>query len=473
MTPPLLFGTRVHRTAKQVELYRQLRDLSIHSAFPHIAACWVGPCWGTTMLTPHHVKVACRKIAVWRCSRCLQEFEMIVMDFVNKHGECPLCGQRQQGEQERYNSDGTEETSMVVQENGSVPMYTPAPRITHAKYKSVLLYNPEWDGLNVQPMLANRWDTVSEVFYKPHKPEEEELLLVSPKIDGIRCLIGYNKSSRTPQFFSRGGILLECCDTLVPYVMPLFEADPSLMLDGELFAPTCSFEELSGIARRLKTTTNGAHPERSDFLEYYAFDIMHSKQLSSPNAPYSERYCLLKRLIPDSIMEHFVFETGDNQELNRLCDKKIRDTERKKIFTVPAAAAYPREMDRALKVGCELGFEGIIIRRPSFPYEHGKRSFGLFKYKEMQDSEYRIVSLIPGKGKFEGCLGAFLCETEDGTRFNATPKTTYANRKELWNRRQELVGQFLTVQYQQLTPQNVPRFPIAKCVRGGAECTWL
>lgn len=57
-----------------------------------------------------------------------------------------------------------------------------------------------------------------------------------------------------------------------------------------------------------------------------------------------------------------------------------------KVYHVPAAQVHPEEMNDVLSEACSQGFEGVMIRRPSFPYEHGRRSFGLLKYKQMHDS---------------------------------------------------------------------------------------
>lgn len=494
--PSLFFGVGRPRTPEQVERYHAMKNTTIESAFPHLAACWVGPSWGTVMLTPHHVAPTCVKSAVWRCSQCLQEFEMSIARFIDQHGTCPLCGKEQRRISstrnegpERINgkmseggntdvgittspTDATNEEDLELEDVNSLR----APRMTHTNYKSVLHSNPEWEGRNILPMLAQRWELVAEELLHPADTEEQESLLVSPKIDGIRCLIGYNKSQKKLQFFSRSGILLECCHGLVPHAMPLFKADPSLLLDGELFAPHCGFERLSGLVRRLeKFTTQTTRRKQAKLLEYFAFDIMASDQLSSPDAPFSERYRLLKELIPHSGADR-VFDTmKPNGRRNHQLEKEELSSRKKipKLYHVPATLVSPDEVESVLEKACSQGYEGVIIRRPKFPYEHGKRSLGLLKYKYMHDAEYRIVDFLPGNGKFEGGLGAFVCETSTGIRFNATPKTTTKRRLELWAERDRLLGKYLTVQYQELSSQDVPRFPIAKCVRGESEKDWL
>ncbi|CAJ1009448.1 putative ATP dependent DNA ligase domain/DNA ligase OB-like domain containing protein [Leishmania naiffi] len=469
-----LFGARGRRTLEQKRVYDQLKNTTIQDAFPHIAACWVGPCWGSVMQTPCNVSPVCMKMAVWRCSSCLQEFEMVVGHFVDEGGVCPHCHnpQKRLDNVTLRNAQG----ELVIKK----PQYIKAPRMIHSNYRSVLFTNPHWESLNIQPMLAQRWELVVDELTKSSNGEndttpDKHLLLASPKIDGIRCMIGYNQKLQEVQFFSRGGIVLECCHALVPQLLPLFKEDPTLMLDGELFAPECNFEQLNGLVRRLnKKSSPKVMEAQARLLEYFAFDIMYSAQLSSPSAPFDERYQLLKKLIPVCGAKRISNYIHDDAKKKVIRAKHgsvatAANGQAVKIYHVPAAQVHPSDMKDVLDEACSQGFEGVMIRLPKFPYEHGKRSFGLLKYKQMHDAEFKIVGFVPGEGKFKGALGAFICETKDGKLFNTPPKVPYKRRIELWAHRKELLSKYLTVQYQELSSQNVPRFPIAKAVRGSED----
>jgi DNA ligase 1 len=477
-----LFGCGRERSAQQQRVYAQLKKTSIQEAFPHLAACWVGPCWGTVMQTPSNITPVCLKMAVWRCSRCLQEFEMPIAKFIDEGGICPHCHQPQK----------KMENITVRNAKGDLiskkPHYVKAPRMIHSNYRSVLFSNPEWESRNIQPMLAQRWELVADELTQgsssaaAQQQPQQHLLLASPKIDGIRCMIGFNQKKQEVQYFSRGGILLECCHGLTPQLQQLFEKDPMLMLDGELFAPKCNFEQLNGLVRRLsRSATPAVREAQARLLEYFAFDIMYSSQLSSAEAPFGERYRLLKKLIPVCGAKRISNYVHDEKKkkLIRTQQREATAAEGKdgqavKIYHVPAAHVHPSEMEDVLIEACSQGFEGVMIRRPEFPYEHGKRSFGLLKYKQMHDAEFKIVGFLPGEGKFKGGLGAFVCETKDGLKFNAPPKVTYKRRTELWGLRKEYLGKYLTVQYQELSSQDVPRFPVAKAVRGSEnKQDWL
>lgn len=435
----------------------ELRRRTITEVFPHLAACWVGPCWGSVLQTPSSINPLSPRRAVWRCANCLQEFEQVISVFTTTGGKCPHCLKEQP------------KTPSNIR-NGQ-PVFQAAPRMVHQNYRSVLTVNPQWAHLNIQPMLAQKWEMgVKSLQFSSSK------LLASPKIDGIRCIVGYNAERDELQFFSRGGIVLECCHGLVSSLIPLFRADHQLMLDGELFAPMCSFEQLNGLVRRLSSrSTESIQDKQAKLLEFFAFDIMYTSKLKV-DAPFSARYELLKQLIPVCGAKR-ISNYQHDEHRKKVLRREFHDENYGKgnrVFHVPAAAISTHEVDSVLKEGCAQGFEGLMIRRPEFPYEHGKRSYGLLKYKEMHDAEFKVVDVAPGEGKLKNSLGSFVCVTKGGQRFNATPKVSAAERVKMWNNRQQYIGKWLTVQYQELSNQDVPRFPIAKCVRGGSNRSeWL
>lgn len=109
-------------------------------------------------------------------------------------------------------------------------------------------------------------------------------------------------------------------------------------------------------------------------------------------------------------------------------------------------------------------YEGSMIRNDG-PYEFGKRSYHLQKLKAFVDAEYPIVGAEEGRGKDAGTIGAFLCQTLDGKPFKTRLKATYAHRKFLFENPQEWQDMLLTVKFQNLTQDGIPRFPIGKGLR--------
>lgn len=116
----------------------------------------------------------------------------------------------------------------------------------------------------------------------------------------------------------------------------------------------------------------------------------------------------------------------------------------------------------------ELGYEGSMIRFNG-PYEFGKRSAFLRKLKAFLDAEYRIIGAEEGRGKDAGTVGSFQCVTRDGKTFSCRLKASYAHREALFRDPSAWQGKYLTVKYQNLTADGIPRFPVGKAIRDGVS----
>jgi DNA ligase-1 len=117
-------------------------------------------------------------------------------------------------------------------------------------------------------------------------------------------------------------------------------------------------------------------------------------------------------------------------------------------------------MVNELEVIESRGGEGLMLRAPESEYE-GRRSRTLLKVKTFHDSEARIVSYYPGKGKHKGVIGGFHVETlgdpalgiRKGVKFKLGTGLTDAERKH-----PPRVGSVITFRYQELSDSGTPRF---------------
>ncbi len=133
-----------------------------------------------------------------------------------------------------------------------------------------------------------------------------------------------------------------------------------------------------------------------------------------------------------------------------------------------------------------------MLRKPYMPYKFGRstlREFGLMKVKQFADAEFEIVGFAErmhnanelesdelGLAKRShkkagmvpmGDLGALECSTHDAkSTFKVGSGFTEHDRKALWEIRETLIGQHVTVKYQDMTPKGVPRFPTYLRIRG-------
>jgi DNA ligase-1 len=110
------------------------------------------------------------------------------------------------------------------------------------------------------------------------------------------------------------------------------------------------------------------------------------------------------------------------------------------------------------------GKEGLIIRNKTGLYQLAARSKDLQKFKEFEDAEFTVVEYTDGVGSEKG-LVIWVCETEDKKKFSVRPRGTHEERAELFNDADSYVGKKLTVRYQELTEDGIPRFPVGIAFR--------
>jgi DNA ligase-1 len=101
------------------------------------------------------------------------------------------------------------------------------------------------------------------------------------------------------------------------------------------------------------------------------------------------------------------------------------------------------------------GYEGQMIRTDA-PYQQ-KRTKYLLKRKDFVDEEFLIVGYKEGKGNREGCITLRLT-TKDDKEFDSVPVGGVEYLQDLWQKREQLLGLYATVKYQNLSTDGIPRF---------------
>ena len=107
----------------------------------------------------------------------------------------------------------------------------------------------------------------------------------------------------------------------------------------------------------------------------------------------------------------------------------------------------------------KAGYEGSMARNKESKYLFGYRSKDLLKVKRFLDAEYKVVGFTEGSAVESGCI-VFVCETDDGQEFSVRPTGTHSERKVWFTHGETFIGKMLTVKYQELSNDGVPRFPV-------------
>src|SRR5207248_1849242 len=108
------------------------------------------------------------------------------------------------------------------------------------------------------------------------------------------------------------------------------------------------------------------------------------------------------------------------------------------------------ELDRVTK----LGGEGLMLRKPGSAYER-TRSATLLKVKKFLDAEAVVIGYEAGKGRHKGRVGALRARFGNGKEFEVG-----TGLKDRERENPPAVGSIITVKYQELTKDGIPRFPV-------------
>jgi DNA ligase-1 len=266
-----------------------------------------------------------------------------------------------------------------------------------------------------EPMLAAKWEDYKDKIQYP--------IYSQAKLDGIRCILTKDG------MFSRNGKPIISAPHIFDSVKPLFETNPDLIFDGELYADKFAndFNKIVSLVKKTKPTADDLK-ESKELIEYHIYDL-----------PSSD-----KNFIQRAYDLAILFET--RSELHPHC--KIVET-----YKVPSEAVVTELYEKYV----EEGYEGQMLRLDS-KYEN-KRSKTLLKHKSFVDEEYTILDICEGEGNRTGTAGYMVFETAEGKPFKSNVKGTWDETAEMLKNKKQLIGKQATIKYFNLTPDGIPRFP--------------
>ena len=266
-----------------------------------------------------------------------------------------------------------------------------------------------------KPMLAQKYEDVDITFP----------CYTQPKLDGIRCII------KADGMWTRTGKKIVSCPHVFDELETVFEMQPDLIFDGELYNHQFKhdFNKITSLVKKTKPTLSDLEASKH-LIEYHIYD------LPSSNKSFDGRLEDLQDLISD------LFNCFSSSSV---------------VYVTTQEVNNQKELDEFYHDWMEEGYEGQMIRTNS-NYEN-KRSKTLLKRKEFSDDEFEILAVNEGTGKLAGRVGHMMFKSKSGHYFSSTINGTQEYLSELWEQRDELIGKFATVKYFNLTPDGVPRFP--------------
>ena len=275
------------------------------------------------------------------------------------------------------------------------------------------------------PMLAHP--------YEKRKHNIKWPAIIQPKIDGVRCTCTL-KDSKLVMFTRKGKqftAMPHLATELILYLTRLSQDRSNIYLDGELYSDTLTFQELAGAVRR-----ENNDEEYLKQIHYRVFDCFDTDDV---DWPFNERW------------NHIINDYGQYpKQYIRPVPTEIAENE---TFMYAKHDQYIQE-----------GYEGIMIRNMYAKYTLRYRSPDLQKYKKFVDDEFKIINFKEGEGSEVGCV-IWQCETSDNQSFWVRPSGTRETRQDLYNNGKDYIGSNLTVRYQELTDEGIPRFPVGITIR--------
>jgi len=268
--------------------------------------------------------------------------------------------------------------------------------------------------------------------------------LVTPKLDGIRCLV------------INGKVLSRTFKDIPNRYIQNMMANLTDGLDGELMVPGATFNQVQSAVM-----SEDGEPD----FRYHIFDYV----TTSLAEPYCDRVAKLKNLT-----------------LPSFCVKVL-----------PTLVATTVELE-AFEAKCLAnGFEGVMVRSVQGPYKCGRSSLKqgyLLKIKRFADSEAVVIGFQEqmrndneaeedafGRTKrskaqdgmvLAGTLGKFLVREMGNTPWQdkdfavGTGKgLTHELRQEIWDNQDKYIGKIITYKFQPHGTKDLPRIPIWKSFR--------
>ena len=261
--------------------------------------------------------------------------------------------------------------------------------------------------------------------FKDYCDNDPSVVLVSDKLDGVRTWAYIEKGN--VRYLSRNGkdyTNFSCFDDdvtlLINSIAKVYGYDPErIVIDGESIGKNRDFEEFVGNARKQEEA------DTSNF-EYHVFDFFYK---DNPSLPLYHRLDILKN----------IFLTSNFDKLRRVKHHTLLHWD---------------DIDKLLEDALDRGEEGLVLKHRKDPYTFG-RSRSWCKVKKRETVDLPVLRVIEGEGKYEGVLGALVCEY-NGKEVKVGSGYTDAQRIEFMTNPPKMVE----VYFQNQTGKGSLRFPI-------------
>lgn len=272
---------------------------------------------------------------------------------------------------------------------------------------------------NLKPMLCQK--------YVPGKVKYPAI--VQPKYNGLRATLRlespkgdgdlFSSKVRKPTIRSRSGIeyhLPHITNVLTDKFFIDDVTDLELVFDGELYIHKTSLNIIKSACPLVDDKGVVAKSSNFELTHKVAFVIF---DLAIPDVPQEIRLSMLKRHV----------------------------TTKFPIYVAPHSIVYDDEAILNLaKTWIDLGYEGAVVRELDAEYNFGGRPRSMVKVKFYQDSEFKIIDVIPKPNDPTNCLFVMENDINDET-FTCNPMASFTEQESYLANKDNYIGRFATVKY--------------------------
>ena len=262
-----------------------------------------------------------------------------------------------------------------------------------------------------------------------------EPTFIQPKLDGVRCVIQYNKlncGEHEVVAYSRTGKQWKNIAHICVQLKPFFAKYPNVILDGELYNHDLkdNFEKIISLVRKTKPTAED-RVESAEMVQFHCYDIIDEELSFDQRIEFVTESLML---LGDSIytVDTMMTDSQNNAEANHM-------------------------------LNLEAGYEGSILRTNDV-YKCG-RSWNLRKFKDFHDDEAMILDWVEGKGKRKGTIGKFMAQDSEGNIFGMPVMDKFDYLQENFEEMKRWIGKLATFTYFERTKAGSYRHPLFKCIR--------
>ena len=286
---------------------------------------------------------------------------------------------------------------------------------------------------------------------KGHSYSEKRIIypaVVQPKLNGVRAGYYQARFNSYDRKIWKNSVMAHLWGPL-QWAFKAMNLETFMIqgIDGEFYKHGWSLQKIQRAVAVKRVAPGPLTPK----IEYHIFDCMIAHR------GFTARYKRMQQVIK------FLHEAGATQ-----------------FKLVPARMVFNKEEADALyDQWTKAGYEGMMYRLPTRHLRKAQevepewgyfpsRSWHLLKRKDFKDAEFKIVSIMPGRdtdkgGKYKNCMGALVCITKEGHKFNVGSGFSDKQRIKFW--KNPPIGKRLKVKFLNYSDDGIPLNPTSLGLR--------